>query len=413
MGQNLKVGVSKIVITPPVGFRLSGYEDRTQGSIGVHDDLYATALVLDDGAEKIAVVSCDLIGVTKEITKRVRQEVEAELDIRGDAVMVAATHTHAGPDFTQSNGDYLGSLAKKIAGSIKAAFHNLVEAEMGAGRGEAVIGYNRRNPKDDYFLTPYPEGVNDHEVNILSFNNRKGELIATVTNTACHAVVLGSTNLLISADYPGYAKRVVERLKGGVALFLNGCCGNINPVHTDGGHTVINGKIVTGPALFREAERLGNILGGEALKVVEQIETTIPEAKLRAKRSEVSLSVRHDIPKRMLEMFKQVKPTHPRFELYQNVLEGKDITTEVQAMAIGDMALVGVPGEAFTEFGLEIKKRSPFKYTLVSELANDVIGYVPVAKAFKEGGYEPTSSIVTPNAGTKITEAAIGLLEAL
>lgn len=412
MTGNMKAGSSKVVITPPVGFRLAGYANRTHGSTGVHDDLYAKALVLDDEKERIAIVSCDLVGVTRDVVSKVRSEVEADLGIKQDNVLVAATHTHSGPDFTHSNGDYLNLLSKMIAGSVRAANHNLVEAGIGAGKGEAFIGYNRRNPEHEYFLRPYPEGIRDSEVGVIKVDDKEGNLIATVINTPCHAVVLGSTNLLISADYPGFAAQAVESLKGGVAIFLNGCCGNINPVNTWGGHTVIKGEIITGSSLLREAERLGNILGGEALKVLEQTETT-SEPRLKSQCSEVSLPVRKDIPEKWLERIKSIEPEHPRFELYQSLLEGRDINTEVQAMAVGNIAIVGVPGEVFVEFGLEIKKESPYEFTLVSELANDTIGYVPVAKAFEEGGYEPTSSVVTPDAGSKLAKAAIDLVKSL
>jgi hypothetical protein len=113
----------------------------------------------------------------------------------------------------------------------------------------------------------------------------------------------------------------------------------------------------------------------------------------------------------MLDMLKQIDVAHSRFALYQSVLEGRDIITEVQAISMGDIVIVCVPGEIFVEFGLEIKKKSPFKYTLVSELANDVIGYVPVPEAFTEGGYEPTATIVSQDAGAKITQAALDLLK--
>jgi len=413
MNKNLRAGASKIAITPPIGFRLSGYEDRIQGSVGVHDELYARALVIEDGVEKAAIVSCDMIGIPKELVKEVRREVEKNAGIKGDSVMVVATHTHAGPDFDFSNGNYLDILTKEIAGAVKAASVNLANVRIGAGKGDAIIGYNRRNPQHSFFLVPYPEGVRDSEVTAMKVSNEKGNLIAAIVNTPCHAVVLGSTNLLISADYPGYAMRMLENTLGGVPMFLNGCCGNINPVHTEGAHTVINNKVVRGEGLFQEAERLGNILGGESLKVLEQIEETTGENSVRAKRSEFSLSVRKDVPKEMLDMLKQIDVSRSHFTLYQNVLEGKDIITEVQAIAIGDIAVVGVPGEVFVEFGLEIKKKSPFKYTLVSELANDVIGYVPVPEAFKEGGYEPTATIVSQDAGAKITHAALDLLKDL
>jgi len=134
---------------------------------------------------------------------------------------------------------------------------------------------------------------------------------------------------------------------------------------------------------------------------------------LKAKRAEVSLPVRKDIPERMLERIKSAKPDEPRYEHYKRILRGEDVVTEVQAMALNDTAIVGVPGEVFVEYELEIREKSPYKYTFVSELANDSIGYVPIPKAYEEGGYEPTATVVAPNAGVKLTQSAINLLKEL
>jgi len=412
LGRCFKAGAAKAVISPPVGFGLAGCDNRIEGSIGIHDDLYAKALVLDDGIEKAAIVACDLIGVSKEIVSKVRQDVEADLGIKGSNVMVTATHTHTGPDFGHSNGEYLNELTKEITGSIRAAYYNLAEARIGAGEGEALIGYNRRNPKFNYFLRPYPEGARDSEVGVLRVDDKEGNVIATVINAPCHGVVLGSTCLLISADYPVYATKIVEIMMGGVAIFLNGCCGNINPVNTWGPYTVIKGKIVTGRRVFQEAERLGNILGGEALKVMEQIETT-PEVKLKVKRAEALLPTRKDVLEKLVKRIQNIKPDHPRYEFYQRILKGEGILTEVQAIALDDIVIVGLPGEVFVEFGLEIKKKSPFRHTIISELANESIGYIPTAKAFKEGGYDVVTSVMTPESGAKLVQASVDLLKEL
>ena len=91
----------------------------------------------------------------------------------------------------------------------------------------------------------------------------------------------------------------------------------------------------------------------------------------------------------------------------------EETSTWVQVLCIGDLALVSVPGELMVELGLEIKKRSPFEQTMVLELANDSLGYLPTKKSYEEGGYEPESSVFRAGVGEQIVETALGLLERL
>jgi hypothetical protein len=92
----------------------------------------------------------------------------------------------------------------------------------------------------------------------------------------------------------------------------------------------------------------------------------------------------------------------------------RDITVELQAFKIGDGAVLALPGEVFLELGMEIRRRSPFKHTFVAELCNqEWIGYVPTPQAYGEGGYEPTTSILKPEAGFVLVNEAVGLLEEL
>lgn len=342
-----------------------------------------------------------MLFITKEIIKRIRKEAETELSIKKDDLMIAATHTHSGPDLTCSTESYLNILQEKIVGSLRAAQNNLMEAKIGAGEGNAVIGHNRRNPEKNYFLKPYPQGKSEPKVNVLRIDDKEGNIISTIINTPCHPVVLGSTNLLISPDYPGYTRKLVENEKGGICLFLNGCCGNINPIHTEGAHTIIDGEKITGEELFKEAKRIGNILGGEALKIIEKIETS-SKIDIDSRRRKVALPIKKEIP----EIKKIIKDTESKelfSELTQNILDRDEIDTEIQVFALDNISITGLPGEVFVEFELGIKSGSPYKYNFVTELANDYIFYVPTKKAFKQGGYEPTMSILTPSSGEKLS----------
>ena len=93
----LLTGAAEVVITPPVGTFLDGYGGRDGGSVGVHDDLHARAIVVDDGTTQAAIVSCDLIGVDRRLVARARELASAATSIPTGNIMIAATHTHAGP----------------------------------------------------------------------------------------------------------------------------------------------------------------------------------------------------------------------------------------------------------------------------------------------------------------------------
>ena len=85
---------------------------------------------------------------------------------------------------------------------------------------------------------------------------------------------------------------------------------------------------------------------------------------------------------------------------------------EVQVLGLGDLAIVGIPGEYFVEFGLQIKEKSPAKAAFVIELANGSIGYIPTAAALEQGGYEGSSARFRPDAGQKLADAALQMLAA-
>jgi len=255
--------------------------------------------------------------------------------------------------------------------------------------------------------------------------------LAVLVNYACHAVVLGADNLLVSADYPGYAMRTLERVLGdGVtALFANGCCGNINPKWRGS---------------FEVAERLGNILAGEVLKVLQEIEPSA-DADLRMEQRAIHLPIKA-FPtlreaKRVVEEKRVLLSRYGDVELPEHMgglrgelihaqhqvaaiealsaqqseedLRQRRMATEMQALTVGEAALVMLPGEIFAEIGLEIKERSPFEPTFVIGYANDYeVSYVPTAQAYEEGGYEPTWAKVAPGADRVVVEEARRLLSA-
>ena len=200
----MKVGLSSVNITPPIGVPMAGYSARMSSAKGIHDDLYAKVVVFDDGNTKATLIRCDLIGLGKDFIEDTRRLIEAETGIDGNNVMITCTHTHSGPItdslFPDLNA-WMKVLSKKIKGAVAAANRNLKEAKIGFNRGSVEgIVINRRKPG----------GPVDTEVGIIRIDDLSGNPMAALVNYTCHAVVLGPDNLLISADYPGY----VDELRG-------------------------------------------------------------------------------------------------------------------------------------------------------------------------------------------------------
>ncbi|MBU7004150.1 MAG: neutral/alkaline non-lysosomal ceramidase N-terminal domain-containing protein, partial [Theionarchaea archaeon] len=256
----MKIGIAKVDITPPVGSPLAGYSNRTSFSTGVHDELYARALVLDNGTTRAALVSCDLIGVLGETTDAVRER-GINAGIPGENIMVCAYHTHSGPtpDLGYGEmGEYMKSLSDGISSAVMNASLGIEEVRFkhASARAEGFT-VNRRDPKN---------GPIDSELITLSWESgasARGFLV----NFSCHAVVLGPDNTLISADYPGYLMSRMEDC-GATCLFTNGACGDINPLTDSLRNRMFRGEDIYDRrgGTFEEAEALGTSLSRLAIE---------------------------------------------------------------------------------------------------------------------------------------------------
>jgi hypothetical protein len=206
-----------------------------------------------------------------------------------------------------------------------------------------------------------------------------GRVIGSLIGFGCHPVcIYPFLSTTVSADYPAFATRVVEQAEGGTSLFLLGLAGNTVPLRRD-----------VGPC-----ERMGKALGGEALKML-QIAMTSADTVLKAATREVSL------PRKALPPSEKPDPN----------ANPDHITTEIQVVRLGDTYLLGLPGEILVEVGLAIKDKASTKNLFIVTLANDVVGYVSLRQAYKEGGYEPTSAThLAEGAGEILVEQALALI---
>ncbi len=413
----LKVGVSKAVITPPIGVKLAGYAHRIQRSVGILDDLYARALVLSNNERTIAIVICDLLWLSRSIVKDIKRRIRKDTGIPEESVLIACTHTHYGPDLTQACESYIEYLKAQIVGVVYSATRNMKPASIGFAKDICYAGANRRNPKSPYgpyYLYSWPEGPIDPEVVVALIKDDNGNNICSLVNYACHPVTLGPNELGISKDYPKYVIDLLESTLGGMSIFINGCCGNINPRWIWDKPEMENPPRRKFPEeleeRLKESKRIGIMIGASALKALETITNFQSNIEISSANATIELPVRKDLPERILSWMKP----HPLRDHINEILNGKkSITTEVQALRIGDSIIVGLPGEIFVEYQLELKRKAGFKTMFISELANDNIYYVPTTKAYEEGGYEPTVAIVAPEAGSILIMKALELIQEL
>ncbi|MFQ6131294.1 MAG: neutral/alkaline non-lysosomal ceramidase N-terminal domain-containing protein, partial [Armatimonadota bacterium] len=257
-------GVATANITPPVGIALSGFAGRGP-SQRLGDELYATALVVKDEKTRAAIVAVDLLYLDAAFVEQVCAEIARRTRIPAKHVLMCCTHTHYGPATGAFEADtvdtdeaaYMADLKFKLAGVVQEANSSLRAATAAVGYASSDIGVNRRErkPEGNIVLGQNPEGPIDREVVVVRVDRRNGEPLACLANFACHPVSQSGRARRISADFAGVACEVVEDLTGATCLFLQGACGNINPVMMEDTAEV--------------PRRLGTMLGAQAVQAYE------------------------------------------------------------------------------------------------------------------------------------------------
>jgi hypothetical protein len=444
-GAQLQAGFATEDITPPVGWRMSGYfYERLSG--GIHDPLQAKAMVLREEDQRAALVFCDLIGMPAVISSEIRQRASRKTGIPMANIFIAATHTHTGPLYygalreflhqraIEEHGndpfegvDYQGVLIDRLVALIVKADRALQPVELDIGKTTVPgLSFNRRyhmkngsvqfNPGKTNENILRPAGPVDAELIFLAIKAAKRtQTISGLTSFALHADTVGGSNY--GADFPGYIDRSLKRTFGPdfVSLFANGPCGDINHVN------VSDPRPQKGD---EEAQRIGGVLAGQiggllgSLHPVKRAALTVRSTLVKVPLQQYSREQIAQARENMKKIGTSALPFLQQVESYKIMdLQWRNtnaLLLPVQVFRLGsDTAIVALPGEIFTELGVAIKKQSRFANTIIVELANDSIGYVPTKKAFREGSYEVVNSRVQPGGGEMLVEAAIGLLTSL
>ena len=429
----LEIGTAQVDITPPVGMPLAGYYS-TRLATGTHDPLHAKAIVIKDANHVVALVACDLTNLPPEVIEQARALIRLE----DGHVMISATHSHTGPVLSTNSsrnsaygGDlpivaaYMRQLPQRIAAAVAQALKNARPGTVSSGVGqESSVAFNRRfHMKDGSVgwnpgkLNPgivRPAGPIDPDVNVVLFADAQGQPLATYVNYALHLDTVGGYDF--SADYPYALSQLLTKVQGPMlTLFTMGASGNIN--HID----VTHQEPQKGHA---EAARIGQVLAGEVIKTYTRLKPTA--GPLRTSTAQIDLA----LPPVTADEVAQAKAVaaqvlagqNPKFldtvaafkTLDVHERAGKPWSAEVQVIALGqDLAWVALPGEIFVELGQQIKRASPFKHTIIVELAHGPITYFPNDSAFPQGNYEVVTSRAARGSGERLVESAITQLKAL
>ncbi|MBN1672726.1 MAG: hypothetical protein JXR37_16910 [Kiritimatiellae bacterium] len=403
---HLQAGVARATVTPPCGIDMQGFAARGPAT-GVHDDLYVTALSLDAGAERAALVAADLLFFPAEFTAKVRAETERRTGIPAHAVALTASHTHYGPLMDPRGrpvppdvAAYHANLVHLIAGAVEEAVQRMQPVQAGVARGQCAIGVNRRERKPDgtIILGQNPDGPIDRELIVVRLDTAAGAPLAVLVNFAVHGVCQHAATRTLSADFVAPMRRRIEDACPAKTLYLQGACGNINPSLME--------------RSFEPAEKAGTELGLAVLDILGQavpqhtagLATVSREIDFPAKTFGSVQEAQAAVEKTEAELAsanaKNAAPgliawTEQRLEQARRALEGLQsglplppVKGEVMSMRFGHTALSMAPGEIFNEIGVTIKRRSPLPDTLFAGYANGSIGYMPVPAAYPEGGYE-------------------------
>ncbi len=425
---DLRVGATAVNLVADDSMPMAGMAGRPR-SQGQEGELRVIAIVIErPGENKLAIVACDVLWLTRDLVDDALAEITRITGIPGDHILINATHTHHAPATTRTH-DWEASepfrkhLRDALVLAVRQAHENLAGGEAALYfqlTEEATIGANSRLLLEDRnmsWLNPLreaagkgkPTGPFDPQLPVLDFRDPTGKTRALIFNHSTHTIGTRSGENVRSASFYGLAAQDLERELGGVVSFLEGASGSTH-----------------------------NIAGVPVPEMIQRLKTTVsaaresaqprPVNRLRAIRRPFSFTVRHfDDAVEDAKIERYARAYAPQSVDYWRKLfgsmraelkahQGESRETWIQAMVIGDVALVGVPAEFFTSLGVDIKQRSPFELTYVAELANDWIGYLPDRKAQELGGYQTwmgLHSYAEVGTGERIADEVVAMLHEL
>lgn len=450
----LSAGAGCADISPEPGIQLAGDIGRYRPAEEIRERLYVKALLLEAGGQRCCLLVLDLLSATNPLAGELRRLVGAKLGIPPEQVILHVTQNHAAPSLGHlflvddaptlmpdeypwlKGGDerYDPFCIARCLTAVEEAAARLQPMQVTVGRGiDGRVASNRRFVMRDGTVKTHPglcdpnilycEGPMDPEVGVMMLAGQDGRPVASLLHHTCHPI-FGYPHRYVIGDWPGAWAEMMNARHGGVALVVNGCCGNISPTdHLD-------------PDYYRQIDGKHRVV---AEKLMETTETAlgrlehITPAPLCWKRAVLRLPMRAldtevvDDARRYLDAYPEPKFLDAdrtavdwdwvyavgRLDLYARQQRNPFFDYEIEVLRLGEAALVALMGEPFVEAQLRIKLESPAPYTFVAHFCNGYAGYIPIEEAFRHGGYETRTGVGSkfqPDALGQITETALRLL---
>ena len=435
---SLRAGAAVRDISPRRPMFLVGYPHVPRTSTAINDPLLASALCLDDGRQSLLLISVDVLFISSETARACRKDIQRATGVPVQNILISATHTHSAPVTAAMLAwqndpvvppldlQYLGEVCQGILGAATAAHATRVPARIAVARGRAPgVGGNRLSPT----------GTMDPEIGLLGVRReRDGQLVAVDLVYGMHPTVLHEDSTLVSADFPGFARtQITERAPGAIVVYHTGPCGNLSPRYHVRGQT------------FTEAERLGRALGAAAFDAMAALADAdySDDVVLGAAHTLVNLPPREfpslpeaeTLRQQAVETYQRLQPSGADRGAIRTaecaVFGAEEAVTlsraqasgalarwrarlmpaEVQVLRVGDAFLVGLPGELFVEYGLEIKRRAPGPCSVISLANGELQGYIVTPETEAAGGYEAAFSVFRAGSGAILVDTAVRLME--
>lgn len=384
------LGTAQVDITPEPGVELSGFAARTQPSTGLLDRLFAKALYLEQDGARVFWIHCDLIGFDTSIVKSFRDWARENHGLAEEQVMLSATHTHAGPctihlcEAGEFDPAYIESLHLRLREAAKQAMGHLEPASLVVAEGRLDLAVDRRKAASAH---------TDPRVLAVGFRRGDGTFAAAMINYAVHPVALGPSNRLISGDISGQAAISLARQLPGspVVLMTNGASANLNPPAENVAFSKVmewGGMIANSIAeRLREQEPVPDV----PLQTVRRI-VPLPLDVYDANRINATADKALKNPAPLAEWGDKYRRAVERWRSnllgsLKNADNGSHREAELFALGLGNLVLLGINAEVFSEFTDWLRRSTSDRICLVS-YANGDMGYLPTRAAYAEGGYE-------------------------
>lgn len=385
------VGASSADINPPNGICMGGY-GKNRLTTGVHDDLYAKAVVFDDGKTPIALVAVDSIGVPYADVKKIRAEASSrvtDIALPPERIIISSTHSHStpdmsglwGPDFKTTGRDagYVAKLVDTVANQIVLAVQNRKPAKL-------MYAVTKCHGWAVNVIDP---GVFDFSVTVLQCVDEQGETIATLTNYACHPTILDDPNTLASADWIGYFYKRMSDALPGEHLYLQGAIGGwVQPFNYR--------------RTFGVAEEYGSDLAKKTLAALKQAEP-LNASEIHFARKVFQIPLENAMFRKLFEA-----GIVPGQLTGQN---GENVETEVAWFAVGGAEFATHPGETSPAFSLKTKALMKGEPKFILGLGLDQLGYIIEKEKFGKNPFEYNSQVsVGKEAGPMMMEALASII---